>query len=134
MNCNNSAFIINENVTVAQWHPNEFIEIEVISSGIESPILTINDRNIKDGKVEYSVYSPEENVEHKRIADRIPEELANVIKVIYIGIIIVLLVAHLASHPVDSGDPKFDKEVRRNSNWIVFIALIIASIPFLWMF
>lgn len=65
----------NSSIHFSQWRPNEYVELRIISDGPTAPELLINERDIKEGQVVYTKYSPEEKPVVKRWVDYLPLSL-----------------------------------------------------------
>ncbi len=132
-NSNNDAFLINNNLYISQWKPNEFCEIMVISDGLDSPCLTICDRDIVDSEITYSVYSPKTDTSNKKLIDYLPNFIKVTLKWIIVAIIITVSLASIV---------EVIKQTKKQSGVLVIVLTIIACLiiiaifasPLLWIF
>jgi len=122
-----------------QWKPSEFLEMEIYAempSSIEiKKILTINEREIINGKIDYSQYDLKDSPENLKLIDKLPNNLQFIIKwLIVITIIIMTILTAVGIR----------KEFKKNQEWnvgtkfftLVFVMLITAvfATPLLWIF
>ena len=133
INSNNDSFIINNNLFISQWKPDEFCEIMVISEGKDSPELIICDRDIVDSDITYSVYSPKVDTENKKLIDHFPGFIKGFLKwsmVIIITIVSILSIVEIV------------KQTKKQTGfWVIaltilasLILIIIFASPVLWIF
>lgn len=125
--------LCNKSLHFSQWRPNEYVELRIISDGPMAPEFLINERDIKEGKVIYAKYSPEEKLVVKRLVDFLPLPLY---KALWWVIIIfeLLLLLFLLITGIQQYVKTKDKVTRITTVivWIVFLVLMFA--PLLWMF
>ena len=69
------SLINDSSLKFAQWRPNEYVELVLLSDGEEAPELTIRDRDIEDAIISYVKYSPEDQFGRKRLMDRLPKRI-----------------------------------------------------------
>lgn len=143
--CDNvlSASITNENngsqilspckLMIIQWKPKEYVEITTLTDGENSPRLTINDREIKDSEIIYSVYSPDETKGNKKIIEYLPYNIVNSLKwtvTIVIGFLLLIAIPQMRKQYICLEGKAM--KVFFITFFILF--LIIMLMPFLWMF
>ena len=123
----------NNSFCLSQWRPNEYIELQILSDGNQAPALLINERDIQEGKVIYSQYSPEEKPVVKRLVDYLPKSVYKAIWWVVIIFELVLLIFLIITgvQQYSKKDDGFDK-ITTAVVWIVFLILMFA--PMLWMF
>lgn len=132
-NCNNGVTFVNKRLFITQWRPDEYVEITIISEGDKSPSLKINDREIVDSEITYSVYSPQPDKSNKKIIDSFPKGFALFLKWSIVITIIIMSFASLIQIPkqlksISGTGAKISTIIA----WLI-IVVIFAS-PLLWIF
>ena len=122
-----------ESLCFNQWRPEEFIELRILSDGQSAPELKISERDIKDGHVKYTQYSPEEKLVNRRFVDEFPKSLYYVLWWVALLFDIFLFVVAVIEavdkyHLVDTGF----KKVVYILAWA--LVLFISFAPIMWMF
>ncbi|MCL2245826.1 MAG: hypothetical protein FWC10_01780 [Lentimicrobiaceae bacterium] len=134
-NENNEAWIAEPlKLGIIQWKPEEYVEITTLTDGNNSPDLIINDREIKDSKITYSVYSAEkinEN-ENKNLIEYFPKGIANTLKWIIVVVMVFLFIAAIFTIPDQVKTASKGQKILTLALWLFF--LIILFCPILWMF
>lgn len=130
---NTDAFLQNKSFCFSQWRPNEYVELRVLADGPEAPELQINERDIKEGKVIYTKYSPEEKPVVKRWIDHLPLSLSKalwwVVLFFYILISIFSIISAVGQYR------RAENKISRTTTLIVWIVTFIFMLaPLLWMF
>jgi len=105
----------------------------VISDGLDSPCLTICDRDIVDSEITYSVYSPKTDTSNKKLIDYLPNFVKATLKWIIVAIIITVSLASIV---------EVIKQTKKQSGVLVIVLTIIACLiiiaifasPLLWIF
>ncbi len=127
------SIIGNNMLRFSQWRPNEYIELRILSDGPNAPELLINDRDIQEGKIVYTKYSPEEKPVVKRLVDYLPKSLY---KALWWGVtmfellLLLILIVTGTSSVIQTKD-----KVTKISTAIVWIVILILMFsPLLWMF
>lgn len=130
---NTDAVLQNMSLYFSQWRPNEFIELRIITDGPKAPELLINERDIMEGEVIYTQYSPEEKPVVKRWIDHLP---LSVSKALWWVVIIFYLI--IAIFSMISAVQQYRKAENKTSRTITLVVWIITFIfmlaPLLWMF
>lgn len=133
MGTNADVSIGNNSLNFSQWRPSEYVELRILSDGASAPELQISDRDIIDGKVIYTKYSPNDSSQPRKLVDRFPSTFSKVLWWIVIIFEVILFIALLIA-----GVSQYTKAPDRATQistiivWTVVLALMFA--PLLWMF
>jgi len=133
-NENNGAFMLKPlQLIISQWRPREFVEITILTDGDNPPNLMISDREIKDSKITYSVYSTETINEKQKLIEYFPKGVANTLRWI---IILAMIFLSLGYFIMIKDNFKREPKRQKISFWIlhVFLWVIIFCSILLWMF
>ncbi len=130
---NNGAFIDGlNNICISQWRPGEYIKLTLITEGEYSPELKISDREIKDSKITYSIYSIDDIGQKKTIIKYFPKTISDIIK----GIILFIIAG--LSISLCYGAPQQIREAPKKQKIFTIIILVFSLFmlisPILWMF
>lgn len=130
---NSDAIMHDRALFFSQWRPNEYLELRILADGPKAPEVQISERDIKEGKVIYTRYSPEEKLVAKRWIDHFPSSLSNALWWVVIISYIILFVFSLFAAVVQYRNA--EGKVQRTITIIVWIfTFIIILAPLLWMF
>jgi len=133
-NENNSSFMLKPlQLIIKQWKPKEYVEITMLTEGVMSPNLKIDDREIKDSEITYSVYSAEKINEKQKLIEYFPRGLAITLKWIITSVMVVsLFAAIIAINNHLKTEPKKGQKILIVALWL--FALVFLFSPILWMF
>ena len=132
-NENNEAWMAEQlNLGIVQWKPEEYVEITMLTDGDNPPNLIINDREIKDSKITYSVYSVEKINEKQKWIDYFPKGLANTLKWIIVVVMVFLFIAAVFTIPRMVKTVSKGQKVLTLILWAFFMIILLC--PILWMF
>ena len=131
---NNNGTSLNQNqeLVIGQWKPNEYTEIEVLSEGEGIPILEISAREIKDGILTYSQYTPTTKILLPKLIDRLPSAISNILKWVIVVIMGILVLAVVTQIPDQLKKKPISIKIPTIILWSIFIIILIC--PLLWMF
>lgn len=130
---NNGACLIGQGLQICQWRPQEYVTITLITEGESAPCLLINDRDVKNAIITYSVYSPENPSYDRRLIDRIPLLLSKILKWLYVIVACIIFLSVLISVPQTI--MAATSKTSRFASWFVLIALLLLMVlPIMWMF
>ena len=120
-------------LSITQWKPKEYVEITILTDGIDPPNLKISDRDIKDAKTTYSVYSLEEVNKNKKWIEYLPKGLASFLKWMVVITMICLLFA--AIWGINAQITNIGSKGQKITTIIVLlIFMVILLCPILWIF
>jgi hypothetical protein len=132
-NENNEAWIDEPlKLGIIQWKPEEYIEITTLTDGDNPPDLRINDREIKDSKITYSVYSAEKINENKKLIEHLPKRLVNTFKWIIVVVMVFLFIVAVFTIPEQVKTASKEQKVLTLMLWLFFMTILLC--PILWMF
>lgn len=123
----------NQSLYFSQWRPNEYIELRILADGSNFPELQINERDIKEGQVVYSKYSPEEKPVVKRWIDHLPLSLSKALWWVVIIFYVIIAIFSMIS-AVRQYRKAEDKTTRTITLVVWIITFIFMLAPLLWMF
>ena len=132
-NENNKSFMLNPlQLIITQWKPKEYVEITMLTDGEKPPNLIINDRDIKDSEITYSIYSIEKINENPKWIEYFPKGLANTLKWIIISVMVFLFFAAIFTIREQIKTATKGQKILTLVLWLFF--MIILFCPILWMF
>lgn len=130
---NTDATLQDKSLRFNQWRPNEYIELRILADGHEAPELQINEREIKEGEIIYTKYSPEEKPVVKRWIDHLPLSLSKALWWVVIIFYIIIAIFSMIS-AVQQYRKAEDKTTRTITLVVWIITFIFMLAPLLWMF
>lgn len=130
---NTDATLQDKSLRFNQWRPNEYIELRILADGHEAPELQINEREIKEGEIFYTKYSPEEKPVVKRWIDHLPLSLSKALWWVVIIFYIIIAIFSMIS-AVQQYRKAEDKTTRTITLVVWIITFIFILAPLLWMF
>lgn len=130
---NTDATLQDRSLFFSQWRPNEFIELRILTDGPEAPEVQINERDIKEGRVVYTKYSPEEKLVVKRWIDHLPLSLSNALWWVVIIFYIIIAIFSMISAVKQYRNAE-NKTTRTITLVVWIITFIFMLAPLLWMF
>ncbi len=124
-----------------QWKVNEFIEITAYFESVNKAtdttanLLLIDEREIIDGKINYTIYNPTEKLEDRKIIDFLPKKMKNFFwwsAIITYFILIILTIFGLKS---EFKKPDYISSKGTKIFVVIFmlIFMLFAILPILWM-
>lgn len=122
-NSNNGATINNQKLYFKQWRRDEYIELTAFIESPTQPELFINDRDIVDSEISYSVYTPKR--EYNCIADHLPIWLNKTFKIIYFIIGAIVLLAGIFGISSSNKD--------KSSMIAALLIFILLLLPIIWI-
>ncbi len=130
----NSGVSLNgEKLFITQWRRGEYVEITIISEGKSFPVLKINDRDISDAEITYSVYSPEQDNKNEKIIDSFPSGIKSIMKWGAIIALLIMSIAIIAQLPKQMKGA--ESKGAKITSTILFVVLVLFMLmPLLWMF
>jgi hypothetical protein len=132
-NENNSSFMLKPlQLVIKQWKTKEYVEITMLTEGVESPNLIINDREIKDSKITYSIYSAEKINEKQKWIDYFPKGLVSTLKWIIVVVMVFLFIAAIFAIPNQVKTASKGQKILTLALWLFFMIILLC--PILWMF
>lgn len=130
---NTDAILQNMSLCFSQWRPNEFIELRILADGPQVPELMINERDIKEGKVIYTQYSPEEKPVVKRWIDYLPLSISKALW--WVVLIFYIIIAIFSAISGVNQYRQAENKMTRTITLVVWIVTFIFMLaPLLWMF
>lgn len=130
---NTDVILQNMSLNFSQWRPNEYIEIRILTDGHKAPELLINERDIKEGKVMYTQYSPEEKLVTRRLIDHLPLSFSKALW--WVVIIFYVIIAFFSMISAVQQYRKAENKTTRTITLVVWIITFIFMLaPLLWMF
>jgi len=130
---NTDVFLLNGSLYFSQWRPNEYVEIKVLADGPRAPELQVNERDIKEGNVIYTKYSPEEKLAVKRWIDHLPMSVSKALWWVVLGVYILMFILSIINLIIQYQQAE-DKTTKNIIIVVGIIANIFLSAPLLWMF
>lgn len=118
-------------LVVAQWRPNEYVEIEMLTEGDSVPLLTINERGIQNATITYSQYSPTKKNDN-RLIDYVPHPIKKTLMCGTIFVLFVFVIAIAVQIPAQLRGKQVIVKVISTILFAIFICLLLC--PLLWMF
>lgn len=103
----------------------------MLTEGVKSPNLIINDRDIKDSEITYSVYSAEKITEKQKWIDYFPKSLANTLKWTIVSTMIILFFTAIF---LELSITDATKRERILFSVVLWFFVIILSCSILWLF
>jgi hypothetical protein len=129
---NSSCMLVPLQLIITQWKPKEYVEITTLTDGNNPPNLIINDREIKDSEITYSVYSAEKINENQKWIEHFPKGLANTLKWIIVVVMVFLFIAAVFTIPDQVKTASKGQKVLTLVLWLFFMIILLC--PILWMF
>ena len=122
-----------EKLFISQWRRGEYVEITIISEGQSFPELKINDRDISDAEITYSIYSPEQEKQNEKIIDSFPSGIKSIMKWGAIIALIIMAIAIVVQLPKQMKGA--ESRGAKITSTILFVVLVFFMLmPLLWMF
>lgn len=119
-----------------QWKKTEYLDIvALIENGSQtSPSISIDERDIVDAKIKYSVYKPNEVNGNKKLIDNFSKSFANMLKWVVVFYFFIILTGGIIT--IIERTRKNSKAFIANIIFFIFFlfAFLILSIPLLWVF
>ena len=136
LNTNTDAVLQNDcSLKFAQWRPNEYVELMLLSDGPVAPDVTISDRDIQNVTITKVMYSPEEQLVQKRFVDTWPKVLKNTmwwITIVVESTSFLLILGACIMPIIQAKDAKERKD--NASSMLMFLwILVLVLLPLLWM-
>lgn len=101
-NSNNGATLKDQRLYFKQWRRDEYVELTAFIDSHCQPDMYINDRDIVDSEVSFSIYTPKR--EYKNIADYLPIWLNKTLKVLYFIFGAIMILACILGVSTKSND------------------------------